>query len=63
MSSGLGAALLALALARPANGPVLADVVAALKDAWAVLALTEAVGGLDKRIERRGDSNVAGSDA
>ena len=63
VSSGLGAALLALALARPANGPVLADVVAALIEACAVLLLTEAVGGLDKRIERRGDSKVAGADA
>jgi hypothetical protein len=62
-SSGRNVARRVLALAKPANGPeLLLVVLAALKDARAVFADTEAVGGLDTSMERRGDSKVAGRD-
>ena len=42
---------------KAARGPELLEGFAVLKDAWAVLAETDAVGGPDTKIDLRGGSN------
>ena len=61
--SDLPIALRAPALARAANaGALLEEGAAELKDASAVLAVTEAVDGAETRIDLKGDSKVTCDD-
>jgi len=52
--------LLPPAFVKAATGFVLLDAIALLSDAWAVFADTDAVGGPETKIERRGGSNEVG---